>query len=123
MKYLFVMLLFINTAYADIINFTGSACDSSRICYTVATDTPTVTVSLYNTINYPPTIVVNGIAYHGTTVNKYNDVFQEVVTDALGQTGILNVSYKTSIRYVSSGRAHYYLRSWAIVGGSLEYTP
>lgn len=124
MKYILAMLLFVSfTVHAEIINFTGSACDSSRGCYVVATDTPTNIVSIYNSIAYPPTLILNGVAYHSTTINGYGDVFQAVMTDALGQTGILNVTYRTTTRYVSSGRAHYYLRTWAIIGGSFEYTP
>ena len=130
----FVILLAIApaTQASTLVKF-GPASNCPTYCTGFATDDPSVNVQFINS-NYNGTLIiqVNGVYYSGaviyTTTETISSTYPIVLiqqsndVNALASDGsyvVVNVKVRRTTTKVNSGRAHYYLTKYYVLGGTV----
>lgn len=105
-------------ASAETITLGVDACGLSRTCYDVPNDAGAV-ISLYAPFNGFPSLLIDGKMYralNGTQLASFDSL---PLTADDGDVVLLSATFVTYRRMVNSGRAHYWVTTWGLTGGTV----
>lgn len=115
------LLVGLNAQAATITIEGPDLCGTTRMCADALTDTGQAVSLGASTAYHSITLVVDGKTYTGdwTTVTVTDGLAAGVVAAADGSTATVATTWSHTIRKINSGRAHYQLTVWTLVGGTV----